>query len=141
MKAVFVTIAVHALDGSPETDRLEALANAVAGLLREQAAMRRHTKDLDAEIASTARKAERMATQAKTRAGHRRATADRVIDAARAIHQGVGPLTEPAIDPNQQDGIVGYRRNEATLEVDERPLRVTMRHINTPLVGGEDTTT
>jgi hypothetical protein len=141
MKAVFVTIAVHALDGSPETDRLEALANAVAGLLREQAAMRRHTKDLDAEIASTARKAERMATQAKTRAGHRRATADRVIDAARAIHQGVGPLTEPAIDRNQQDGIVGYRRNEATLEVDERPLRVTMRHINTPLVGGEDTTT
>lgn len=135
--AVFVTVAVHALDGSPETDRLDALGKAVAGPLSEQAALRHEAKDLDAEIAATIRKAERMAARAKTRAGHQRAAADRVIDAARAIHQGVGPLTEPAIDPNQQDGIVGYRRTDATPEVDERALRVTMRHINTPLPGGD----
>ncbi len=138
--AIFVTIAVHALDGSPETDRLEALGNAVACPLSKQRDLRQHARDLDAEIARTIRKAERMAARARTRAGHQCAAADRVIDAARAIHQGVGPLTEPAIDPNQQDGIVGYRRTEATPEVDERTLRVTMRHINTPLPRGDDTT-
>ncbi len=99
--AVFVTIAVHALDGSPETDWLDALGNAIAGPLSEEAALRQHVKELDTEIARNIRKAERMAARAKTRAGHHRAAADRVIDAARAIHQG--PLTEPAIDPNQQD--------------------------------------
>jgi hypothetical protein len=139
--AVFVTIAVHALDGSPETDRLDALGNAIAGPLSEQTALRQHANDLDAEIARTARKAERAVARAKTRAGHQRATADRVIDAARAIHQGVGPLTEPAIDPNQQDGIVGYRRTDATPEVDERTLRITMHHINSPLPGGDEITT
>ena len=59
-----------------------------------------------------------------TRAGHQRAAADRLIDAARAVHQGTGPLSEPAVDPDTQDGVVGYRRTEATPEVDQRPHRL-----------------
>jgi hypothetical protein len=77
---------------------------------------------------------------AKTQAGRHCAAADMVIDAARAIHQGVGPLTEPATNPNGQDGIVGYRRTDATPEVDERALGVTMLHITTPLPGTNDAT-
>ena len=137
--AVFVTISVHALHGSPEADRLKALADAVAGPLTEQVALRQHARDLDAEIARTIRTAERMAARAKTQAGYQRAAADRVIDAARAIHQGVGPLTEPAVNPNQQEGVMGYRRTEETPEVDERALGVTMRHIRTPFPGEENT--
>jgi hypothetical protein len=55
---------------------------------------------------------------------HQRAAADRLIDAARAVHQGTGPLSELAVDPNTQDGVVGYRRTEATPEVDQRPHRL-----------------
>jgi len=68
-----------------------------------------------------------------TRAGHQRAAADRLIDAGRAVHQGAGPLSEPAADPNSQDGVVGYRHTEATPEVDERPPRLALHHIHTPL--------
>ena len=52
------------------------------------------------------------------------AAADRLIDAARAVQQGTGPLSEPAVDPSTQDGVVGYRRTEATPEVDQRPHRL-----------------
>jgi outer membrane protein OmpA-like peptidoglycan-associated protein len=61
-----------------------------------------------------------------TAAGHQRAAADRLIDAGRAVHQGVGPLSDSAVDPNSQDSVVGYRRTDATPEADERPLRLKL---------------
>jgi hypothetical protein len=49
------------------------------------------------------------------------------------IHQGTGPHSSPASDPNGHDRVVGYRDQEAAPEVDFRPLRVTLEHIDTAL--------
>lgn len=54
--AVYVTIAVHALDGSPETERLDDLGKAVAGPLEMETELRRQIKDLDGQIAANLRK-------------------------------------------------------------------------------------
>jgi hypothetical protein len=128
-----LVVAVHALDGSPEADRLEALGQAVYGPLTLQHQLREHADTLDHEIAVIGREAERAAAKGITAAGYERAEYDRIIDAARAIHQGTGPESESAVNPNDADGVIGYRRTEATPEVDERPLHLTLEHIHTPL--------
>jgi hypothetical protein len=128
-----LVVAVHALDGSTEADRLDALGDAVAGPLNRARRQLEQAGNLDQQIAVLAREADRVAAEGITRAGHQRAAADRLIDAGRAVHQGAGPLSEPAVDPNSQDGVVGYRRGEATPEVDERPGRLALHHIHTPL--------
>jgi uncharacterized membrane protein len=138
-----LVVAVHALDGSAEADRLDALGGAVAGPLNRARRQLERADNLDQQIAVLAREADRAAAEGITRAGHQRAAADRLIDAGRAVHQGTGPLSEPAVDPNTQDGVVGYRRTEATPEVDQRPHRLALHHIHTPLAddqhsAGED---
>ena len=119
-----LVVAVHALDGPAGADRLDALGGAVAGPLNRARRQLEKADNLDQQIAVLARKADRAAAVGITRAGHQRAAADRLIDAARAVHQGTGPLSEPAVDPDTQDGVVGYRRTEATPEVDQRPHRL-----------------
>jgi hypothetical protein len=130
-----LVVAVHALDGSTEADRLDALGDAVAGPLNRARRQLEQADNLDQQIAVLARQADRAAAEGITRAGHQRAAADRLIDAARAVHQGAGPLSEPAVDPNNQDGVAGYRHTEATPEADERPHRLALHHIHTPLPG------
>ena len=130
-----MVIAVHALDGSTQADRLEALGAAIAPPLTEERRLHEQADAMEQQIAILGRRAERVVITGIAAAGHQRAAADRLIDAGRAIHQGVGPLSEPAVDPNGEDGIIGYRRTEATPEVDERPVRLAQRHINTPLTG------
>lgn len=133
-----MVIAVHALDGSAQADRLEALGAATARPLREERRLHERADTMEQRIAILGRRAERIAMKGIAAAGHQRAAADRLIDAGRAIHQGVGPLSEPAIDPNGEEGIVGYRRTEATPAVDERPVWLAHRHITTPLAGRPD---
>jgi hypothetical protein len=128
-----LVVAVHALDGSTEVDRLDTLGEAVVGPLNQGRGQREQADNLDQQIAVLNREADRVAAEGITRAGRQRAAADRLIDAGRAVHQGVGPLSEPAVDPNSQNGVVGYRRTEATPQVDERPHRLALRHIRTPL--------
>ena len=65
------------------------------------------------------------------------AMADRVIDTSRAVNQGVGPLSEPAVNPNDEHGIIGYSRTDATSEADERAVGLALDHIATPLPGGK----
>jgi hypothetical protein len=79
------------------------------------------------------RRAARVAVQAVTEAGRHLAAADRVIEAAHAIHQGTGPHSRPASDPNGHDRVAGYRDQESAPEVDLRPLRVALEHIDTSL--------
>ena len=105
-----LVMAVHALDGSAEADRLDALGGAVADPLSPAAPAARAGGTLDQPIAVIGREADREAAEGITAAGHQRAAADRLIDAGRAVHQGAGSLSEPAVDPNSQDGVVGYRR-------------------------------
>ena len=129
-----LVVAVHALDGSAEADRLDALGGAVAGPLNRARRQLEKADNLDQQIAVLARKADRVAAEGITRAVHQRAAADWLIDAARAVHQGTGPLSEPAVDPTTQDGVVGYRRTEATPEVDQRPHRLASYTV--PIPGG-----
>jgi hypothetical protein len=128
-----LVVAVHALDGSAEADRLDALGGAIVGPLNRARRQLEQSDNLDQQITALAREADRAAAKGITRAGHQRAAADRLIDAGRAVHQGAGPLSEPAVDPNSQDGVVGYRRTEAGPEVDERSHRLALHHIHTPL--------
>lgn len=134
-----LVIAVHAFDGSTEADRLDALGAAVHDPLNQERRLLERADTLDQAIALLGREAERAATKGITEAGRQRAVADQLIDAGRSVHQGAGHLSEPAADPNDQDGVIGYRHPDATPEVDERPLRLTLRHINTPLAGTEQT--
>ena len=132
-----LVIAVHALDGSAETDQLDAFAKAVGPALAAQNGMRTAAAALDPAIAATIREADRAATEGITEAGYKRAAADQIIDAGRAITQATGPLSDPATDPNDEDGVTGYRRTEATPEVDERPIHRTLDQMRTPLADGQ----
>jgi hypothetical protein len=133
--ANIMVIAVHALNGSPEADRLDALGTTVNKPLGDERKLNEDADAREKELAILARKAERVAAKGFTAAGHQRAASDRYIDAARAVHQGVGPLSEPAVNPNDHEGVVGYRRTAATPEVDERPVRLCLQHVSTPLPG------
>ena len=131
-----MVIAVHALDGSPEADRLDAL-----GTRDRQAAQ--------PTSASCTRTRTRWSRNRHPRPGRpsgwpSRASPRPVISAPPPTgtstppapsHQGVGPLSEPAVNPNDHEGVVGYRRTDATPEVDERPVRLCLQHVSTPLPG------
>jgi hypothetical protein len=128
-----LVIAVHALDGSPEAERLDLLAHAVYGPLSLQHELRKRADTLDHMIAVIGREADRTAAKGISAAGYERAEYDRIVAAARAVHQGTGPQSDPAADPNDEGGVTGNRHSEATPEVDERPLHRALGHIHTPL--------
>lgn len=134
-RANTLVIAVHALDGSAETDRLEAFGGVVGPAKAEQHQLDEQAAILDPQIAIIAREAERAAADGITAAGLECAIADQIIEASRTANQGTGPLSEPAINPNDEDGVIGYRRTDATPEIDERPLHITLGHLRTPLPG------
>jgi hypothetical protein len=128
-------IAVHALDGSAETGRLEALGLAIYEPLARQHDLIEQAAVLEPQITAIGREAERVATEGITAAGNELAVADRTIDAARAINQATGPLSGPAVNPNDEKGITGYRRTDASPAVDERPAHLALEHMHTPLPG------
>lgn len=55
------------------------------------------------------------------------AAADQIIDAGHAIHQDAGPLRELVVRPNNEDGVIGYRRSDDKPEVDEHRTRRASR--------------
>ena len=128
-----LVIAVHALDGSAEADRLEALGKAIYQPLAMQQRMLEGAEALDPRIDIVGREAERVAFEGRTEAGNELAAADRIIDAGRAANQGTGPTSEPTINPNDDQGVIGYRRTAASPQVDERPVHLALDHIHTPL--------
>jgi hypothetical protein len=130
-----LVIVVHALDGSAEADRLDALGHAIHEPLAHQHHLLEQGELLDQPIAVTGREAHRVASEGITAAGLELAKADRIIEAARAVHQGTGPLSEPAVNPNDEHGVIGYRHTDASPQVDERPLHLALEHTHTPLTG------
>ncbi len=56
---------------------------------------------------------------------------DRVIDAAHAVHQGAGPYSTPAADPNDHDRVAGYRDGRSAPRPDLSPLDTALEHIST----------
>ena len=128
-----LVVAVHALDGSAETGRLDAFGASVRGPLAQQHRMREQAAVLEQRIAVIGREAERVAAAGITSAGCQVAAAERLIDAARAVHQGTGQLSEPAANPNDEAGVTGSHRADGHPRVDERPLRLALDHTRTPL--------
>ena len=131
--ANIMVISVHALDGSDETDRLRQLAAALSRSQVRADRMYLLAARLEYVVERRALKAERLAAGGISRAGRPIALADQIIDNARAIHQGAGPLSESTDDPNGQPGTAGYRQPAAIPRVDERPLRHALIEASSPL--------
>ena len=92
-----MVISVHALDGSKETDELDAFGAAVRRPLVRQDRMRRRAAHLDHRIAVRVRKAQRVMAGGEARAGRPPVIADEIVGNARAIHQGTGALSEATV--------------------------------------------
>ena len=92
-----MVISVHALDGSKETDQLDAFGAAVRRSLVRADRMRRRAARLDQRIAVRVRKAQRVMAGGESRAGRPPVIADEIVRNARAIHQGTGALSEATI--------------------------------------------
>lgn len=92
-----MVISVHALDGSEETDRLDAFGAAVRRPLIRADRMRRRTARLDHRIAIRVRKAQRIMARGVARAERPPVIAEEVVSNARAIHGRAGPLAGAAI--------------------------------------------
>jgi hypothetical protein len=95
--ANLMVIAVHALDGSEETDRLAAFGAAVRRPLVRRDRMRRRAGRLEHRIAVRVRRAQRVEAGGKARAERPPMIADEAVRTARAIHQNAGTLSEASI--------------------------------------------
>jgi hypothetical protein len=131
--ANFLVILIHALDGSDEVARLDAIWANASGPLGKAHRMREKAAIMAYRLAIQQRRADRQAMGAMTEAGRRLAAADQIIEAARAIHQGTGPHADQAVDPNQHDGAVGYLDDGTRPTPDLRPLRMALDHVRSPL--------
>lgn len=129
-----MVVVVHALDGSEATARLDGLGKAVRRPMGQQHLLLEQAAALDPPIAAADNKAQRTASVGTTRAGRHAAAADQVVDAARAVHQGVGLQSEPDTDPNGVPGVLGYRISTVHPKVDERPVRLALQHLSVPAV-------
>jgi len=92
-----MVISVHALDGSEETDQLDAFGAAVRRPLIRADRMRRRIAHLDYRIAVRVRKAQRVTAGGVARAERPPVIADEVVSSARAIHGGFGSLAGATI--------------------------------------------
>jgi hypothetical protein len=115
--ANFLVITVHALDGSDEVARLEALSRAVDGPLGQARKLSQQADGISSQIARRRRRADRIAAQAATEAEGHQIAANKVIDASHAFSQATGPHAGPASAPAP----------------DLRPLRTALGHINAEL--------
>ena len=126
-----LVIAVHALDGSAESDRLEALGGAVHRPLRDE--RQRHERATAWNTGSPRWAASPTATwpwgspRPGTNGLRPTASSTPGVPSIRAR-----PL-RAAVDPNERDGVIGYRHTEATPVSDERALRLAQRHVHAPL--------
>ncbi len=130
--ANMMVIAVHALDGSKETDELGAFGAAVRRPLARTDRMRRRAAQLDHRIAVRVRKAQRVMAGGEARAERPSAIADEVVGNARAIHQGTGVLSQalvPADRGSAEHGLPGGGAGAA-----ERALRLVLGQSETELV-------
>jgi hypothetical protein len=131
--ANFLVVLIHALDGSDEVARLDAIWANASGPLSKAHRMREKAAIMAYRLAIQQRRADRQAMGAMTKAGRRLARADQFIEAARAIHQGAGPHADQAVDPNQHEGTVGYLDDGTRPTPDLRPLRMALDHVRSPL--------
>ena len=92
-----MVILVHALDGSEETDQLDAFGAAVRRSDVRADRMRRRAARLGHRIEVRVRKAQRVKAGGESIAGRPPMIANEIVTNARAIHQGTGTLSEATI--------------------------------------------
>jgi hypothetical protein len=131
--ANFLIILIHALDGSDEVARLDAIGANVSGPLGKAHRMHEKAAVLAYQVAIQQRRADRQAIGAINKAGRHLTVSDQYIEAGRALHQGAGPHADQAIDPGQHDGAVGYLDDGTRPTPDLRPLRTALEHVRSPL--------
>ena len=130
--ANMMVVSVHALDGSEETDQLDALGAAVRRPLIRADRMRRRVARLDHRIAVRVRRARRVMVGGVARAERPPIIADEVVRNARAIHQGVGMLDEVTRSIISDRGSAECSLPGAA----ERALRLVLEQTETDLPGG-----
>ncbi|MGH3279622.1 MAG: hypothetical protein ACRDNW_10855 [Trebonia sp.] len=131
--ANFLVILIHALDGSDEVARLDAIGANTRGPLAKAHRMREKAATITFPVAIQQRRADRQATSALTKAGRHLAVADQYLQAGRSLHQAAGPHADRAVDPARGDGVVGYLNDETRPMPDLRPLRKALEHVSSPL--------
>lgn len=95
--ANLMVIAVHARDGSEQTDRLSAFGAATRRPLARRDRMLRRVVRLEHRIAARARAAQRVEAGGRARADRPPMVADEAVKIARASHQQAGHLSEATI--------------------------------------------
>ena len=110
--ANFLVVAIHALDGSEEVARLEVLSAATSGPLPGPTGCRRRRPSSRTASPSGSGGPPGRRCGRSPRPARHLAAADQAIEAAQAIHQGTGPHSSPASDPNGHDRVAGYRDQE-----------------------------
>ena len=85
--ANFLVMAVHALDGSDQAARLQALSHATRRPLARASKMREEADLIPGQVAKARRRAHRAMVAAITKAGQPMTAVDQAITAARAGHQ------------------------------------------------------
>ena len=111
-----LVIAVYALDGSAEADRLGALGRAIYEPLARQHDLLERAEALDLPIAAIGPQAGTVVVEGIAAAGNELADAGRVID-----------TSEPAVKSNDEVGAIGYRRAGDKPRVDDHGSRRTSR--------------
>ena len=129
--ANIMVISVHALDGSEETDQLNAFGAAVRRSDLRADRMRRRAARLDHRIAVRVRKAQRVKADGESRAGRPSMIADEIVGNARAIHQRTGPLSEATIAALSRESS-GHSQPEQVGPA-ERALRLVLNQTETDL--------
>jgi len=133
MLANFLVVLVHALDGSDEMARLDAICASASRPLGRAHRMREKSALVACRVAVQQRRADRQAVRAITRAGRHLAVPDLVIEGSRAVHQGAGPHAGQLTDPNDHDHATGYLDDGPRPAADLRPLRQALEHVSSPL--------
>ena len=128
-----MVISVHALDGSTQTDELDAFGAAIRRPLVRQDRMRRRAARLDHRIAVRVRKAQRVMAGGESRAERPSVIADEVVGNARAIHQGAGVLTEATVPAPSGLGSADRGLLDGGAGAAERALRLVLGQSETEL--------
>lgn len=128
-----MVVSVHALDGSEETDQLDALGAAVRRPLLRADRLRRRAACLDHRIAVRVRKAQRIMVGGVARAERPPLIAHEVVGNARAIHQAAGMLDETTISALSGRGSAEYRLPSSAGGAAERALSLVLEQTETEL--------
>ena len=130
--ANLMVIAVHALDGSEETDRLAAFGAALRRPLTRRDRMQRRASRLEHRIAVRVRRAQRVEAAGRARAERPAAIADEAVRTARAIHQNAGSLSEAMISGLSRRS-AEHRHLDPVTGAEAEALRLVSNHTGTDL--------